>query len=209
MTLLLQDALRAVQERHGADAGISLHVGQTGAWSCWSMRDAAPGEPGSEIADCVGTGATLGDALAGLLRGQPAPGKATSYYVVTRFGHIETFVYDGPRAALVVDMQRDRLDVIAVTSEEDTARSLATLARSVTARTTPAPRAEPRDDATPADTVLPTATPLAIYAEESGRRVRIGEVAHEDNGVFIVRLDALPLSSARLTIRGEEAGHGR
>lgn len=208
MTLLLQCALRAVQARHGVDAGISLHVGQAGAWSCWSMRDAAPGETGSEIADCVGTGATLDDALADLLRGQHAPGKAT-YYVVTRFGHIETVAYIGPRDALVADMQRDRLDVIAVTSEEDTARSLATLARSVTARATPAPRAEPRDDAAPVDMVLPTATPLAIYAEASGRRVRIGEVTHESEGVFGVRLDALPLSSARLTIRGEEAGYGR
>lgn len=209
MTLLLQDALCAVQAWYGADAGISLHVGQTGAWSCWSMRDAAPGETGSEIADCVGTGATLGDALADLLRGQPAPGKATTYYVVTRFGHIETVARDSPRDALVADMQRDRLDVIAITAEKDTARSLATLARAVTARVTVEPRAEHRDDAVPAATVLPAATPLAIYAEASGCRVRIGEVAHEGEGIFGVRLVALPSSSARVTIRSEEAGHGR
>lgn len=63
----LRETILTIQQEHGADAGISLHVGHEGAWSCWSMRDAAPGEPGSDVADHVGTGATLREALNDLM----------------------------------------------------------------------------------------------------------------------------------------------
>lgn len=69
----LRDAIARVQVEHGREAGISLHVGQSGAWSCWSMRDATPGEPGSEIVDRIGTGATLDEALVDLLTGDTSP----------------------------------------------------------------------------------------------------------------------------------------
>ena len=69
----LRDAIARVQVEHGREAGISLHVGQSGAWSCWSMRDATPGEPGSEIVDRIGTGDTLDKALVDLLTGDASP----------------------------------------------------------------------------------------------------------------------------------------
>lgn len=68
----LRDAIARVQAEHGLDAGISLHVGRSGAWSCWSMRDATPGEPGSEVADRIGGGATLDAALVDLMTVDPS-----------------------------------------------------------------------------------------------------------------------------------------